>query len=122
MLNVVVVVDVDVVVVVVVVVVVIFLLLSLCCCTHQGSASLPSFPAAEAWAALMSREASLSLMEETMDSQRLRPIDGVLNESMNEEPKSPIVISFRNGLEWGVHGLLRRFLAKYLGPHAFVRV
>ena len=65
--------------------------------TYHGSSSLSFFLAA-ADAALMSREASLSLTEETIDSTKLRPIDGVLKESMNEDPRSPIVISFKNGL------------------------
>lgn len=62
--------------------------------TDQDSSSLELF-----LEMLMSREASLSLTDETIDSQRLRPIDGVLNESMNDEPKSPIVINFKKGLK-----------------------
>ena len=53
---------------------------------------------AAALAALISREASLSLTEEAMDSHKLRPKEGVLKESMKEEPKSPIVIKRKKDL------------------------
>ena len=38
------------------------------------------------------------MTEETMDSPKLRPKEGVLKESMKEEPKSPIVISRKKDL------------------------
>ena len=72
--------------------------------THQGSSSLDDFLDPGLDAVLTSRDANRSFTEDTIESHKLRPKDGVLKESMKDDPKSPIVINFKNDLDkdgWG---------------------